>query len=254
MESNTTTTYRSETTTQKAPRRAALSALAIVGFITLIFIGIALAIYSAQFIPTAITKITGGLPKDKDDGPAQLAIVSATSTAYQHDADSIPTNPVNPDAQLRNIGTQTLPTTQSYGPTQAAPHRGPYGLPDLAVTILATGYLAGESTDSFVPSHVIPPGARPAVKFSIANVGTNVTGTWNFLAMIPTQGGYVFHSLPEPSMGPGDHTVFTLGFSQATPGPAQSMTIVADPYNTIAESNEGNNSAAAAVTITMTGN
>jgi hypothetical protein len=263
MESNITTTYTSETTTKKAPPAAALTALAVVAFITLIFLGIALAIYSAQFVPALITKITAGLPKDDDHTSGglvpQLVVVSATSTTYTQNVNTIPTNPVNPNAQLRNIGEAT--TRQSSTTAYTAPHtttaatvRAPHGLPDLTVTMIATGYLTNDSTDSFVPARIIPPGARPAAKFSIANQGTNVTGPWNFLAMIPTTGGTIFHSPSEPSMGPGDHTVFTLGFSQAIPGPAQTITIVADPYDTINESNKGNNSASAAVTITATGN
>ena len=110
------------------------------------------------------------------------------------------------------------------------------------------------STDSFVPANIIPPGARPAVKFSIANNGTNSTGPWNFIAHIPSINNTVFSSPIEPSLNPGDHTVFTLGFNQAIPGPAQTITIQVDPNNTVYESNEGNNSASAAVTITQTGN
>jgi hypothetical protein len=245
-------TSQTPETPAKAPRPATLTALAIVGFIALILLGIWLAIYSAQYVPSAITKLTSGT--NTGIAPAQLTIVSATSTAYSQNAASIPSNPVNPAAQLPGVGYVPSNGQQSYTAPQSYQPRAPYGLPDLAVTIIATGYLTADSADSFVPAHIIPPGARPAVKFSIANNGTNVTGPWNFLAMIPSFGGSVFHSPMEPSLNPGDHTVFTLGFSQAIPGPAQAITIVADPDNLIAESNEGNNSASAAVTITATGN
>jgi hypothetical protein len=144
--------------------------------------------------------------------------------------------------------------TPSESSSAPAHPRGLYGLPDLATKIIATGYLAGPDTSSFVPASIIPPGARPAVEFSIANDGTNSTGPWNFLAEIPSKGNQVFTSPTEPSLNPGDHTVFTLGFNEAIPGPAQTITVIADPNDNIVESNEGNNSASAAVTITQTGN
>ena len=49
-----TTTIR---TTSGGGRQAALNALAIVGFIVLVIIGMALAVYAARFVPTAISNI-----------------------------------------------------------------------------------------------------------------------------------------------------------------------------------------------------
>jgi hypothetical protein len=129
-----------------------------------------------------------------------------------------------------------------------------YGLPDLSTTIIATGYLATPDTSSFVPASVIPPGARPAVQFSIANVGTNSTGPWGFFAQIPTYNGSSFTSPVEENLNPGDHIVFTLGFTQAIPGPAQTVTVIADPNNQIDETTKSNNTAVAVMTITQTGN
>ncbi len=66
--------------------------------------------------------------------------------------------------------------------------------------------------------------------------------------------GSTFTSPVEENMNPGDHIVFTLGFNEAIPGPAQTVTVVADPNDQIDESSKGNNTAAAAMTITATGN
>ncbi len=244
METHTNSTYTTETTTHKgAARRAIFNALMVVGFIALLIIGIMLAIYSARYIPGAISKIN--LPKtDTSDTPPNLTVVSSTTTIPFTTTTTTLTPPKTSEDTIDAPVTKTVATHP----------RVPYGNPDLAVTILSTGYLAGDSTDSFVPASIIPPGARPAVKFSIADVGTNSTGPWNFLAKIPNINGTVFNSPIEPSMNPGDHIVFTLGFNQALLGPAQTITVIADPANQIVESNEGNNSAAVAVTITQTGN
>lgn len=250
MESHVTSTYTTETTAAKKPvPSATLYAFAVVGFISLILIGITLAIYSAQFIPTLVSKLGTGVGTSTSTSSSSLSVVSATSTEYTQTVIGIPTNPVNPAAQLPGVVVPPSTNPEPSAPT----YHAPYGLSDLSTTIIATGYLTGDSTDTFVPARIIPPGARPAVKFSVSNIGTNSTGPWNFLAMIPTISGNVFNSPIEQSLNPGDHIVFTLGFNLAAPGPAQPITVVADPNNQISESNEGNNSAAAAVTITATG-
>jgi hypothetical protein len=255
-----------KTTTKKPAKSAAITALATVGFIALLIIGITLAIYAARYVPAAISKLAGFT--NNSNTPSSLNVVSSTTTIPFSDNGTILTQttttvppatpPITSEYGSAAQSSSVPVTTNTYGNTSGAtvpahPHT-PYGLSDLSVTIIATGYLASDSTDSFVPASIIPPGARPAAKFSIANKGTNATGPWSFLAQIPTFNGSVFNSPVEPSLNPGDHTVFTLGFNQAIPGPAQTITVVADPNNNISESNEGNNSAAAAVTITATGN
>jgi hypothetical protein len=258
-ETHTTEPVTPATEPKKASGSAAVEALAIIGFIALLILGIMLALYGARFIPGAVSKIvhtssTIGSPSDSDNAtstqPSYLHVTS--TTALQPSAATttvtLPSSPQHWSAPVTEPSQPIVTHHESTG------YKAPYGNPDLATTILATGYLTGESTDTFVPAQLIPPGARPAVKFIIANKGTNATGPWNFLAKIPTVTGTVFTSPTEVSMNPGDHVVFTLGFNQAFPGPAQTITVVADPTNVIYESNEGNNSAAAAVTITQTGN
>ena len=259
MTSNVTIDQTTHTTTRSPARESAVTALATVGFIALLILGITLAIYSARYIPIALSKLTGTSPAPS----SPVLVVSSTTPStnsgmiVSQTTTTIPQP--TPSATSPLIATTAAPKKSSPSPVAthkntAPTPRAPYGLPDLSVSIIATGYLTTESTDSFVPANIIPPGARPAVKFSIANNGTNSTGPWNFIARIPSINNTFFNSPIEPSLNPGDHTVFTLGFNQAIPGPAQTITIQADSNNTIFESNEGNNSAAAAVTITQTGN
>ena len=260
MDTPVTTTYTTETTTNKAvSRNAALDALAVVGFVALIIIGITLAIYCARFIPGAVSKITStsatlGNPNSQNTGPAPLSVVSSSSTMPYNQVTTTTTLPPPGSINTGGYGApQPTPVTTTHAPAPKPVVRAPYGLPDLAVTILATGYLTGQTTDTFVPATIIPPGARPAVKFSVADVGTNSTGPWSFLAQIPTLTGAPFNSPVEASMNPGDHVVFTMGFNLAAPG-SQAITVVADPNHLVQESNEVNNVATAHVTVTQTGN
>jgi hypothetical protein len=250
-----------ETNTTAKKGTTMTEVLAVFGFIALIIIGIALAIYATRFIPGAAHKIittSSNLNNPSGQTPP-------SDTGYLHVVSTTATNPIststtdfNPTPMKSGTWSQpVVPVSQpvkSSTPTPSHTPRAPYGLSDLSTTIIDTGYLSGPTNDSFVSAHVIPPGARPAVKFSIANSGTNSTGPWSFLAHIPTLAGTVFNSPVQASMNPGDHVVFTLGFNQALPGPSQPITVVADPNNQINESSEANNSASAAVTITQTGN
>jgi hypothetical protein len=78
MEITTTTINRNP------DRRAAVNALAIVGFIALLIIGIGLAIYSARFVPNIASRFGGAAVSlssifKKSEDPA-LEVVTATTT------------------------------------------------------------------------------------------------------------------------------------------------------------------------------
>ena len=251
MSSTVTTT---ETTTEPPVRKAAVTALATVGFVALLLIGITLAIYSARYIPLALSKLTPG----SSSNPNSLSVISASTTIPFGDYGSSTLTATSTTALYPNSGTQTgyaTPETPTAPKTPTTPkHVVPYGLPDLSITIIATGYLSGPTTASFVPASIVPPGARPAVQFSVADIGTNSTGPWGFLAHIPSINNTTFNSPVEPSLNPGDHTVFTLGFNEAIPGQSQPITVVVDPNNQIQESTKSNNTATVFETITQTGN
>ncbi len=253
MNSSAPVAQHTEISSADPVKGAAITALAVVGFVALLIVGVALAIYSSRYVPEAVSKLTSGVGSS-EHSPNTLSVVTASSTPSTSDELlTVNTTTLTPPASIGSVAT-SIPANTNSGELQASAHQSLYGLPDLATTIIATGYLSGPSTSSFVPSNIVPPGALPAVKFSIANDGTNATGPWNFLAEIPSMGKQVFNSPIESSLNPGDHTVFTLGFNQAIPGPSQTITVIADPNDNIVESNEGNNSAAAAVTITQTSN
>jgi hypothetical protein len=131
--------------------------------------------------------------------------------------------------------------------TSAAPSL--FGFPDLVVSIKDIGYLATSSAESFVASSTVPFGSRPAVVFTIKNVGTNATGAWRFSASIPTQTAYIYQSQLQPPLNPGDSIDYTLGFDQANKGANKMISITANFDRTITESNPDNNSASTNITI-----
>ena len=240
-------------------RLGAVYGLAGVGFIALVAAGMWLAVYSARFVPTAVNSLSAAAVSlgalfvpAPDNGLAVVPTATTTIPFGGEDATSTPTTtpstgntspstPVTPSA-----GKETTSVTQ-IGSGTTTPSL--YGLPDLATKITAIGYLATTSVDSFVASTTVPHGARPAVKFTIKNVGTNATGKWRFSASIPTETAYLYVSDLQQSLLPGESIDYTLGFDQSKKGADQRISISANYDNKIVETTTNNNGASATITV-----
>ena len=244
-----------------SPHRAVINGLAVVGFIALIATGIWLAVYSTRFVPTVISRVGG----------AAVYLGSVLTPASEQTLSVIPTQTTSiaipfdeTSSTIDEVGISTTPVTPTP-PGQTAPTAGKKtdnayqiggastgilsGLPDLVVNINAIGYLATTSADSFVASSTVPSGSRPAIRFTIKNIGTNRSGEWRFSASIPTSTAYVYMSPPQQSLNPGDSIEYTLGFDQAIAGSDKMISITANFDRAVAESNTDNNDASANLTI-----
>jgi len=241
-------------------RRAAVTGLAIVGFITLVGAGMWLAVYSARYIPPAMSGLGAaavylGALFTPDSAPALSVIPSASTTIPFDDEPSTmpvalspntPTAPIMPTPKTAPVtpGLATSNTYQMGGGTPAL-----IGLPDLIVSVDAVGYLATSSVESFVTATSVPSGIRPAVRFTVKNSGTNIAGAWRFSASIPAQAVYIYHSPLQQALNPGDNIEYTLGFDRANTGANQMFSVTANFDHAVVESNTNNNSASAQLTI-----
>ncbi|KND51674.1 MAG: hypothetical protein ABA06_00240 [Parcubacteria bacterium C7867-001] len=246
--------------TSQGTRRAMVNGLAVVGFVALIFAGMTLAIYSARYIPQAVTRLaTASVYFSSVFSPAstnELTVVPSKddegSSVVATSTDTTPTTPstggtpaaVTPSAGPRTTGTYVV------GGGTAVPQQGTlYGLSDLSVNIVAVGYLANQTdTTSFVASKTVPDGKRGAVRFTVTNVGTNTTGGWDFDATLPTSPSYTFSSPTQAALLPGEHIDFTLGFDRGRTG-TRTIDISIDPDKKIVETSENNNSGSIAIEI-----
>lgn len=245
-------------------RQAATTGLAVVGFIALVALGIWLAIYSARFVPTIANRFGSaavylGSVFHKDAPSSSLVVVPTASTTIPFGdvegtttpsttattTEGAPITKRSSHIVKTTAGEKTATTTQIGG--TSAPSLS--GLPDLTVQITSIGYLTTTSGDSFVASTTVPKGNRPAIKFTVKNIGSNVMSSWRFTASIPTQTAYLYQSQMQQALNPGDSIDYTLGFDQATAGSNKSISIVVNPDHAVAESNTGNNTATAVVTI-----
>lgn len=237
-------------------RQAATNSLAVVGFITLIALGMSLAVYSARYVPTAVGRLgAAAVSLSQVFTPAptpSLSVVPTASTTIPFaDASSTATTSTTTVPPKTHKNKAVTPTAgNSVSETYqigSAPVLS--GLPDLTVTISAVGYLTSSSTDSFVAATTVPHGASPAIRFIVKNIGTNVAGPWRFSASIPTSSDSIYQSLPQQSLNPGDYIEYTLGFSQPNAGANQTISVTANFDHAVTESDTNNNSAATQVTI-----
>ncbi len=227
-------------------RQTAINSLAIVGFIALLAIGVWGAVYSSRYVPNVVGKLGTaavyvGSIFSPAEGPAiatttpptpatidfgtEAATTTATTTVAKPAATTTPKRPA--PAPTYRVWATTTPTY--------------YGYPDLAVSAMAIGYLNSNSTDSFIVSPTVPDGKRPAVKFSVKNVGTMWTGTWNFNATLPTTNGGNYTSDSQRSLKPGDSVDFTLGFDRADNGSNKIFTVIVNKGRNVSEVNFDNN-------------
>ncbi|MHB1770087.1 MAG: CARDB domain-containing protein [Minisyncoccota bacterium] len=243
--------------TNTPTRRAAIHGLAVVGFLTLIALGMSLAVYSARYVPSTVGRLgAAAVSLSQIFTPASSPSLSVVPTA----STTIPFDTASSTASTSvTHATVSTPAPQPVTPTAGAETGGTYqlgggavalsGLPDLIVTINAVGYLTSTSTSSFVATTTVPYGENPAVKFTVKNIGTNVAGPWRFSASIPTSSDSIYQSVPQQSLNPGDYIEYTLGFSQPNAGANQTISVTANFDHAVTESNTNNNSASAKITI-----
>lgn len=224
--------YMETSPNSPASRQSAILGLAIVGFVTLVIGGMWLAVDSTRFVPDVAGRI----------GTASVYLGSVLSLSPKPYLLVVPTvSTIVPIADT--------PITDISPLLKATATQLPTNLPDLAVNIIAVGYLATSSADSFVERSSVPVGKNPAIRFTIKNIGANKTGIWRFSASIPAQTSYTYQSQPQQSLNPGDSIGYTLGFDEANKGANQIISITANFDSTISESKTDNNSASAAITI-----
>ncbi|MFA6415025.1 MAG: CARDB domain-containing protein [Candidatus Paceibacterota bacterium] len=240
--------------------RTVVHVLAVVGFVALIGASMWLAAYSTRYVPAVVGRIgsaavyLGSLftPAEPSLSVISTPVASTTisfgdaSSTLATTADPVTSKPVKsvvPTAGEKTNGTYQISGTASAQPAVLS------GFADLVVNIDTIGYLATSSADSFVANTTVPNGNRPAVRFTIKNIGTNVTGSWRFSASIPTQTAYIYQSQPQQSLAPGDSISYTLGFDQANRGSEQTISVTANFDHTVTESNVNNNSTSAKITI-----
>jgi len=242
-------------------RKAVIHSLAIAGFIALVGAGIGLAIFSTRYVPTVVGRIgTAAVYLGSVFTPApepSLSVIPTASTTIPF-GDATTTEPIAtsipvtlPEAPSKTVAPTAGKETNSTHPIGGATTTPVVtsSLPDLSVQITAVGYLTTTSASSFVASSTVPAGFRPAVSFTIKNIGAGATGLWGFSASIPTSSNSLQMFPEQQSLKSGEYIDYTLGFDQAIAGTDKLVTITANFDRSISESNLANDIASTTITI-----
>lgn len=259
-------THMETNTNQVQNRRAAVNTLAVVGFVALVFIGMALAVYAARYVPKAVGRIgSAAVGLSQVFSPAatsSLQVVdqpttvpfddnasATTTTSVIATTTTVATVPATPVKTYPKPTYTTVPVTVTV---PAGGYTGPlFGLPNLVTTITAVGYL--DNNDKFVSTKSIPADEQLAVKFTVTNVGTNTTGSWKLHAHFPTKSdsSFDYNSTTLRSLAPKDHIDFTLHLDSGDSrvDSDQEITIDADSDRDVAESNENDNDASISFSV-----
>lgn len=241
-------------------RQAAITGLAVVGFIALILFGIGLGVYSARFVPAVANTLgsaavyLGSVFTPGSNNDSGISVVPSDNTAsttisFGTSSSTLPvatTTEPKPVPKPKPTGTGTTPgevTTTTYTTGSTI---DPNGTPDLAVNIASLGYQTTSSSDSFVASSSVPSGKRPTVKFTVKNVGTNWSGVWRFTATAPTVSSY--DSGSQISLAPGDSIDFWLSYDP-TSGSSFPISITVNPDHTVRDTHTQNDTASATLTL-----
>ncbi len=118
---------------------------------------------------------------------------------------------------------------------------------DLSVTIKATGYI---NNGQFVSAPSITGSQRAGIVFTVRNTGGAYSGPWNFKATLPSRIDKTYSSKTMDSLAPGASVDITIGFDYIEKVGQNTAVIMIDPSNSIAETNESNNTAPVIITAT----
>lgn len=127
-----------------------------------------------------------------------------------------------------------------------------FGLPDLAVIILEFGTI-DKNTGDFVATSTVVRGNKAVVRFEISNVGTNVSGLWNFRAILPTTSVLEYEPNElQSSLSPGERILYTISFDRLAHATEGLFTIEIDPDSLLNEITRTNNKAEITIGIQKT--
>ena len=252
--------YRMSLYNNITTRPEVVNGLAVVGFITLIALGISLAVYSSRFVPNTVGGLGAAavsLSQIFTSAEPTLTVVPAaqpllpfsemSSTTDMQSAsapaDTTPNKPATSTTAPQPNWTPNNPVVATNG-TNSSPAPATYhGLPDLSVQIETVGYTVADG--SIVSPTSIPAYKQGAVKFRVTNVGTNVSGQWTVSISVA---GNTYTQVVD-SLVPTEPRGFIAYFINVQPGADRTVIITIDPNHQLAESSTANNTATTSVTV-----
>jgi len=138
------------------------------------------------------------------------------------------------DTEDSEEATPQYVTVKRYGGRYSDPN----GTPDLQLSVTESGIIRN---GNFRERSEVQESDRAAVSFTISNAGTKETGTWYFIALLPTGETYYFRSDNQENLLPGDRIEYILAFDDIEGNRETELYLYADPTDSMTELSETNN-------------
>jgi len=208
--------------------------VAVIGFIVIAVLGMAIAVYASRFVPGAISGLAGA-----------GAYVSNLFILEDGENEPVIEEEPTPEPVVEEpvIEEEPQEEPEEEPTTPARPATPVYsGLSDLTVAISAVGYCTTGAQNSLVASDVVPDNARyGGVRFTVTNIGTNVSGPWAFAIETASSPSDSYEYNGQTSLAPGQSTVGTMCFPRGVRANDGEVVVTVDSQNRVVESNERNN-------------
>ena len=252
---------------ESSARRAAVTGLAIVGFIALVVLGLWLAVSLARSLSGggglgAAADYVGSMFTPRPN--TSLSVVPTASTTIPFGDTTVSTTTdesrETPATTTPTTTKQTAPAPTYYrtvtttypvtGATRIPATKTTYsGKPDLIVTIVDVGYT--DSDGDFVPDSTIGRSDDLAAVILVTNIGTDKTGPYDIEVTVPTSSDSTFtRTETMDSLEPNQPVTIDLKLSKGRPRVGtHDITITVDPDDDINESKENNNTDSAEITV-----
>lgn len=159
--------------------------------------------------------------------------VSVPITIIYRDDKSVPGAAGTANLNIGFVGTTpSNATTTPAKPTKpTTPVSNVPAVPDLAVRLIGVSSQSGSS--------IVRPGDIISFRFEVKNVGGAATGSWNFVANLPSSSNPVYTSVTQQSLNPGDRIEYNLSFNGINSNGL--ISLIVDPNNMVREISESNN-------------
>lgn len=259
------TNSSADNTEESKGASTAVKALAVLGIVALLLLGLFFTSRVVANLPEAARSIAAGFvsvtsqffgaDENEEDDDNDVIVVDDNEdedTSRDEDEDEEEDNEDEEEitpTPTPNTGGETVTRTRSEYrivqrpvTTTGSAISDPNGETDLELTILATGILDRSRNREFVERDEVDENDTVAIKFQVKNVGTKTSDEWWYRAELPTDPNFTYDSEEQLELKPGERMEFILAFTDIEEdGGIAEVEIEIDPSRDLDETTRSNN-------------
>lgn len=183
-------------------------------------------------VPYRITFTPADTSADSSEAGATITVVNAGVPLVDNGTEpETPAATTTPTTTKPSTGTVRFKYIQT--PTYTIPTSDPNGYTDLAVSFLDAGTL--DNRKVYDAGSSIAQDDNGAFRFEVKNIGTKTSGTWRFVAELPS--GTTFRSELQDALRPEERATITVAFGSAEDTGTARIEVTVEGGNDVSTSN-----------------